>query len=51
MKEVGLAVSQGASDIDKVGIVLAVRKDGKVIRRGIGIPPWKDVVTELNKKT
>ena len=29
------------------GLVIAVKRNGKVIRRGVGIPPWKSLVEEL----
>ena len=33
------------------GIVIVVRNDGEVIRRGVGIVPWKMTVNELNGVT
>ena len=48
-KEFDLAKSQGSKDVVKQGLVLAIKKTGKVIRRGLGLPPWKILLEELNK--
>eukprot|EP01035_Chromulina_nebulosa_P018705 gene18705-24464_t len=50
-KEVQQAIKQGQLDIVTKGLVLAIRNDGKIIRRGIGLPPWKEIVEEFTKKT
>lgn len=50
-KEVELAASQGTKDITKQGLVLAVNKKGKVVRRGVGRPPWKQLVEELEQSS
>lgn len=31
----------------KKGIVIAVKRNGRVLRRGVGIPPWKIIVEEF----
>ena len=46
-KEVDQAKAQGTPDILDQGLVLAVRRDGKITRRGVGIPPWKSLIEEL----
>ena len=45
--EIKAAEQQGAKNIIKEGLVLAVDKTGKVIRRGLGQPPWKQLVEEV----
>ena len=47
-KEVNLAKAQGTPNILKLGLVLAVRRDGKITRRGVGVPPWKKLIEELD---
>ena len=49
-KETDLAVLQGEADIVKKGIVIAVKRNGKVLRRGVGIPPWKIIAEDLQEK-
>ena len=49
-KETDLAVLQGELDIVKRGIVIAVKRNGKVLRRGVGIPPWKSLADDLQEK-
>jgi hypothetical protein len=49
-QEVDLAIKQGEAAIMSKGLVLAVRNDGKVIRRGVGIPPWKILIEEFRIK-
>lgn len=50
-QEIDLAEKQGAKDVAAQGIVLAVSRGGKVVRRGLGMPPWKDICEEFSKKT
>ena len=45
--EIRVAEVQGAKNVAKEGLVLAVDKAGKVVRRGLGQPPWKSLVDEL----
>jgi hypothetical protein len=40
-------VKQGEPKIVEKGLVLAVKNTGKIIRRGVGMPPWKTLVDEL----
>jgi hypothetical protein len=47
LREVELAESQGLSGADRRGVVISVRKDGRVQRRGVGMPKWDLVVDEL----
>jgi hypothetical protein len=49
-KETDLAILQGEADIVKKGIVIAVKRTGKVFRRGVGIPPWKILAEDLQDK-
>ena len=49
-KEIDLAILQGEIDIVKKGIVIAVKRSGKVLRRGVGIPPWKILADDLQEK-
>lgn len=49
-KETDLAVLQGETDIVKKGIVIAVKRSGKVLKRGVGIPPWKLLAEDLQEK-
>lgn len=41
------AITQGTADIEKQGLVLAINRNGKVIKRGVGMPPWKNLVEEI----
>ena len=45
--EIDTAKAQTAEDVIQKGIVLAIKSDGKIVRRGIGIPVWKQVEKEL----
>jgi len=46
-EEINTAKDQGAADAPTTGVVIAVRNDGSVARRGVGKPPWKDVIADL----
>eukprot|EP00981_Chlorochromonas_danica_P015086 scaffold10372_cov243-Ochromonas_danica.AAC.11 len=48
--EFELAKAQGAKDAQKRGLVIVINKTGKVIRRGLGLPPWKEIIDELKTK-
>ena len=48
-KEIEDAIKQGEKDIVKKGIVIAIRNDGIVVRRGIGIPPWKEIIPKFKQ--
>ena len=41
------AERQGAKQAKAEGLVLVARKTGKIVRRGLGLPPWKELVDEL----
>jgi hypothetical protein len=45
--ECAVAAGQGAATAAADGIVIAVRSDGTVARRGLGKPVWKMVVEDL----
>ncbi len=52
-EEVTAATSQGSFptvDIVSQGLGLIVQSDGRVVRRGLGVPEWKAVLLELKKK-
>jgi hypothetical protein len=42
--EFRLAESQGIKTPLSSGLVIALNTQGKIIRRGYGLPPWKDIV-------
>jgi len=46
-EEIATATSQGAAEAPAAGVVIAIRRDGSVARRGVGKPPWKELVDEL----
>jgi len=48
-KEIQLAEKQGAENVIKQGIVIAVNKKGYIVRRGLGIPIWKSLSDEMMK--
>ena len=45
-KEVKAAEAQGTKGIVKQGLVLAVDKGGRIVRRGLGRPPWKNLIED-----
>ena len=45
--ELAKAEKQGAKNALKEGVVLVLNRNGKVTRRGLGLPPWKVLVEEL----
>ena len=48
--ELDIAESQGIKNAKKTGVVLAIKRNGKVIRRGVGKPIWKELLEEFAKK-
>lgn len=46
-KELEGAEAQGISEAVERGIVLSLKKNGKIARRSIGIPNWASLVSEL----
>ena len=46
-EELSDAFKQGNEDARKRGIGIVMRKDGSIIRRGLGQPEWREVVAEL----
>ena len=47
--EMNDAIQQGGENVRKEGIALVVANNGKVIRRGVGTVPWRDMVEELDQ--
>lgn len=45
--EIKKAENQGTKNALKEGLVLVLNRNGKVTRRGLGLPPWKVLVDEL----
>jgi hypothetical protein len=48
-KEIELAQKQGTADIVEQGLVLGVRRDGCIVRRGVGAVPWRQLVMDVSK--
>ena len=48
LKEIDQAERQGNKQARKEGILIALKKSGKVVRRGLGLPIWKQLVEEVN---
>jgi len=46
-KEIELAENQGTKNVLGQGLIIAVKRNGQVGRRGIGLPPWKTLLNEL----
>jgi hypothetical protein len=46
-REITKAELQGNKQVVKEGLVIALKRNGKVLRRGIGLPPWKQLIDEL----
>lgn len=46
--ELNDAVLQGGEDVTNEGIAIVLSNDGTVLRRGVGMIPWKMTVDELN---
>ena len=46
-REFEQAGRQGTKEAMKEGLVLVLNRFGKVTRRGVGLPPWKQLVEEL----
>lgn len=45
--EVATATDQGAASASSDGVVIAVRQDGSIARRGVGKPPWKQLLRDI----
>jgi len=45
--EFKLAEAQGSKQIRDQGMVLVINRNGKVVRRGVGIPPWDKLVETI----
>jgi len=50
-REITKAELQGNKQVVKEGLVIALKRNGKVLRRGIGLPPWKQLIDELEGVT
>lgn len=48
-EEVKTAVEQAGEKVKDEGIALVISNDGKVLRRGLGRVPWKQMVDELEE--
>jgi hypothetical protein len=48
-EEMADAIRQGGENVKKEGIALVVANSGKVIRRGVGVVPWRQMVEELDQ--
>lgn len=48
MEELGAAERQGAAKKASDGIVLVMSKEGKVLRRGVGVPVWKTIRDDVD---
>jgi len=46
-KEFFVAEKQTAKDVLSEGMVLVIKKSGIVSTRGLGLPPWKKIISEL----
>ena len=44
------AEGQGNKKVRKEGVTIVMRKDGYIVRRGLGVPEWKDLVKYLDGK-
>jgi len=51
LKEIQLAEKQGGNNVLKQGIVIAIKQNGVIQRRGLGLPPWKTLVEEMTTTT
>merc|ERR1712127_58997 len=47
--EMGAAAEQAGEKVLEEGIALVVANDGKVLRRGVGKVPWRQMVDELEE--
>ena len=47
--EMNDAIQQGGENVRKEGIALVVANNGKVIRRGVGTVPWREMVEALDQ--
>eukprot|EP00591_Stephanopyxis_turris_P000772 CAMPEP_0195513504 /NCGR_PEP_ID=MMETSP0794_2-20130614/5146_1 /TAXON_ID=515487 /ORGANISM="Stephanopyxis turris, Strain CCMP 815" /LENGTH=350 /DNA_ID=CAMNT_0040641537 /DNA_START=115 /DNA_END=1167 /DNA_ORIENTATION=- len=47
--EMKSAVEQGGEDAREQGIAIVVSNNGKVIRRGVGMVPWRQMVQQLTE--
>lgn len=48
--EMNDAVTQNGEEVREKGIAIVVANTGKIVRRGVGTVPWRDIVEELEKK-
>ena len=49
-EELDDAIQQNGEKVRKDGIAIVVKNTGSVIRRGVGMVPWRDMVEELEEK-
>jgi hypothetical protein len=50
-KEVADAIEQNGESVRTEGIALVVANNGKIIRRGVGTVPWRQMVEQLEAET
>lgn len=48
LEELAAAERQGASKKASDGIVLVMSREGKVLRRGVGVPVWKSIRDDVD---
>ena len=41
------AEAQGSKKVREEGLVLAINKAGKIVRRGVGSPPWRTLIDDI----
>jgi len=44
------AVTQNGEEVREKGIAIVVANTGKIVRRGVGTVPWREIVEELEQK-
>jgi hypothetical protein len=47
--ELNDAIEQSSEDVKKEGIAIVIANNGKVIRRGVGKVPWRQMVDQLDE--
>lgn len=48
--EMNDAIAQSGEQAKKDGIAIVVARNGKIIRRGVGTVPWRQMVTQLEEE-
>ena len=47
--EISTAVEQAGETVKEQGIALVIANDGRVLKRGLGKVPWRQMVDELEE--